>query len=331
MLARHGQNLIANEFHDIVKHYSSEQFESVTQFIEFLLDQPDPDEAGVDIVTSASTNSVYKASGRGAVPAVSAAAAVAASANAKMALFIPAETIVKLEMICAWMLRREQQYELYDEAGEHCDIITKLRFGDIRNDYVKTCMITYLRLNTIDWKRAHGSTYGKRFIKSVSNLFEQQSASSATAAGNANVRTASLKKSKLSQQNSLDAAGKPKTNRNIEVSHFCDFEKNQPHNYISIYFLSNSLLATETSVKFFQLGRRRRIRPRYGQSDTKQHKHRGHRRHNRDICRELGLWLALAQARKRAHHKHLSKVRRDVRGADEQAHGASHRSDPGRI
>lgn len=84
-------------------------------------------------------------------------------------LFIPKETIKKLEVICSWFLEREEQYELYDEKGEHCDINRKLRFGEMRNEFLNSCMVTYFKANSVSAKSGGSKQLTPQQI-SINNL-----------------------------------------------------------------------------------------------------------------------------------------------------------------
>jgi hypothetical protein len=69
--------------------------------------------------------------------------------NDETLLFISNQTTKKLESICYWFLEREQQSELYDEKNEHCDINKKLKFAEHRNQFLKLCIKTYFKRNSV--------------------------------------------------------------------------------------------------------------------------------------------------------------------------------------
>ena len=119
VLVRHGESLLSQEFYDVLQHYSN--FENMRNFIDFLISKKDEIDGELS--------------------------------NEDYALFIPKETIIKLEQICWWFLRREQQYELYDDKNQHCDIIKKLKYNEKRNGYLKICLITYSKMNSLDFKK----------------------------------------------------------------------------------------------------------------------------------------------------------------------------------
>ena len=84
-------------------------------------------------------------------------------------LFMPKATLVNLELITWWFLQREQQYELYDDKGQHCDITHKLQFSQTRNQFIKTCLVTYSRMNSLGFKKESSG----KFRQSMNKIFTQ--------------------------------------------------------------------------------------------------------------------------------------------------------------
>ena len=66
-------------------------------------------------------------------------------------------------------MQREQQYELFDERNEHCDIIQKLQYSQTRNEFLKFCLTAYSKMNSLGFKKDSGG----KFKQSMSKLFHQ--------------------------------------------------------------------------------------------------------------------------------------------------------------
>ena len=151
-LLKLGENILYQEFLNIIKHYSSN--EQIHNFFEFLINK------------FISDNEITESG-------------IEENNSDKIDLFISNETIRKMEEICSWFLDREQQYELYDEKNEHCDINQKLRFGEIRNEFLKACLITYFKINSVDAKESklnkHHQDINKLVKNSINAVRENQS------------------------------------------------------------------------------------------------------------------------------------------------------------
>jgi hypothetical protein len=52
-------------------------------------------------------------------------------------LFIPESIIQKLSLICDWFIKRDNQNELFNNKGEHCDLNEILKFSELRNNYIE--------------------------------------------------------------------------------------------------------------------------------------------------------------------------------------------------
>ena len=83
--------------------------------------------------------------------------------------FLPKETLTNLEAITSWFLQREQQYELYNEKREHCDINQKLKYSEMRNEFLKLCLKRYSKMNSLGFKK---DSVGK-LKHSMSKFFNQ--------------------------------------------------------------------------------------------------------------------------------------------------------------
>ena len=152
LLMRQGETILFQEFLSTVKYFSnSDQMES---FFDFLINRFVFGEN--DMVSQDNENNEPPP-----------------PSDLSIDLFIPKETIQKLENICAWFLQREEQYELYNENSEHCDINQKLKFGEVRNEFIKTCMATYFKVNSVtkcgSKKKSSSRDKDKDIAKNVQN------------------------------------------------------------------------------------------------------------------------------------------------------------------
>jgi hypothetical protein len=86
-------------------------------------------------------------------------------------LYLPNETINKLEIICSWFLKKEQNSELYNQNLEHCDVNHKLNYTNIRFEYLKY-LLCYLKTNTVDVNAntSKTKTLTKMFHASSTNI-----------------------------------------------------------------------------------------------------------------------------------------------------------------
>jgi hypothetical protein len=138
-LMRHGENILVSEFTNVIKHYSSNEL--MKNFIEFVVNEI------YGLYEKSESNQLCS----------------------KSTLFIPLETLNKLEQICCWFLKREQQYELYDDQNQHCDINQKLKFVDTRLEFIKLTLNQYFKLNTLAFKNE-----ANKSLKSNINKLDEQ-------------------------------------------------------------------------------------------------------------------------------------------------------------
>ena len=112
-----GERILMDEFKNIIKHYSSQ--ETIISFINYLINVTD--------FHSVNLNQ---------------------NDQQNFLLFIPKETLQKLQVICTWFLIKEQNGEFYDERNEYWDIIEKLKYIDVRFEFIKLIIKYYLRLSS---------------------------------------------------------------------------------------------------------------------------------------------------------------------------------------
>ena len=129
-LMRQGEDVLFQQFMSTAEYFSSD--EQMKSFFDFLMNR--------------------SASGRYDMDGDSENNEPPLPSDLSTELFIPKETVQNLENICAWFLEREEQYELYNQNSEHCDINEKLKFGEVRCNFIKTCMSTYFKLNSVSSK-----------------------------------------------------------------------------------------------------------------------------------------------------------------------------------
>jgi hypothetical protein len=158
-LMAQGESVLCSEFITTIQHYSSS--EQMQNFFDFIINKfvADHENSNQDDDVSELTFDGY------------------------VNLYISKETIEKLRLICVWFLHREEQYELYNEKNEHCDINQKLKFGEIRNDFLKICLVTYFKINTVSSKSAKESKMTKQQLnmnKLVKNSLANSRETSAT-------------------------------------------------------------------------------------------------------------------------------------------------------
>jgi hypothetical protein len=114
-----GERILMDEFKNVIKHYSSQ--ETVTSFITYLADKDD--------FNSVNLNK---------------------NEQSNFLLYLPKETLHKLQTICTWFLIKEQDSELYNEKNQHCDIIEKLKYIDVRFEFIKSVIRWFLRIKNCD-------------------------------------------------------------------------------------------------------------------------------------------------------------------------------------
>jgi len=168
-LISHSEKILLDEFQNQIKHYSSS--EQVLTFIDFLISKEDAiddtkpeDEPKEEIGSKLNSNRVTSDD------TINKNKSIEISEDS----FMPKETLINLEIITWWFLQREQQYELYDEKLQHCDINQKLQFCQTRNEFLKTCLITYSKMNSLGFKK---DSSGK-FKASMKKLFHEATGTS---------------------------------------------------------------------------------------------------------------------------------------------------------
>lgn len=117
-----GERILLDEFKNIIKHYSSQ--ETMTSFINYLINLNNSNDQTIDLLDN--------------------------NAQIKTLLFIPRETLKKLETICTWFSKKENNSELFNEKQQHCDIIEKLSYCGIRYEFIKLIIKYYLKLNSFN-------------------------------------------------------------------------------------------------------------------------------------------------------------------------------------
>jgi hypothetical protein len=127
-----GDRILADEFKNIIKHYSSQS--SVVNFMTFLINESDVNPESDD-----------------------------------EKLYLPNETINKLEDICTWFLKKEQNSELYNQNMEHCDVNEKLNYTEIRFEFLKF-LTSYLKMDTTDLNATKTKTLTKLFHSSNASV-----------------------------------------------------------------------------------------------------------------------------------------------------------------
>lgn len=153
-LTRHSEKILVDEFENQIRLYSSP--ENVIAFIIYLINKEDEElttEKLVEVKNDDKRNSHYVVdSDETFYNTESKPESIEISDD----LFIPNETLTNLEAITAWFLQLEQQYELYNEKMEHCDINQKLKYGQTRNDFLKLCLKRYSKMNSLGFKKDSG-------------------------------------------------------------------------------------------------------------------------------------------------------------------------------
>ena len=169
-LIRHGENILLDEFLSQIRHFS--QNESILIFINFLIMKEDDE-------TKAETFNDSRVSDENAKDSFSFYGSDDQIFNTNentseviemsYEFFLPKETLTNLEAITSWFLQREQQYELYNEKREHCDINQKLKYSEMRNEFLKLCLKRYSKMNSLGFKK---DSVGK-LKHSMSKFFNQ--------------------------------------------------------------------------------------------------------------------------------------------------------------
>ena len=114
-----GERILMDEFKNIIKHYSSQ--ETIISYINYLINAVDFQ--SVNLNQNDQPNFI---------------------------LFMPKETLQKLQVICAWFLIKEQNGEFYDDRTEYWDIIEKLKYVDVRFEFIKLIIKYYLKLSNTE-------------------------------------------------------------------------------------------------------------------------------------------------------------------------------------
>lgn len=134
---------LAKEFEFILKNYSG--IESIEHFIDYLLNSFNHFE-DKEFISQVLDSDDFN----------------------KMNLFIPNETVAKLEKVCSWLLSREQQYELYNDTNQHCDINEKLNFSQIRNEFLESLIQSSDKQSKREYLKSKlKSKFGKLFTKTT--------------------------------------------------------------------------------------------------------------------------------------------------------------------
>lgn len=119
-LIRHSEKILLDEFQNLIKHYSNS--EQALTFIDFLISKEDPiDDPRNEEVPREETGLKNNTNRVNCDEQTNKQKLIEISEDS----FMPKETLTNLEIITWWFLQREQQYELYDEHLQHCDINQK--------------------------------------------------------------------------------------------------------------------------------------------------------------------------------------------------------------
>ena len=163
VLMRNGERVLLQEFQDIIKHYSN--IEQMQTFIDYLISNEDQadlelkckdkfrDDDDDVIDENESLNNLNKIKQSHEAKLNRSNTNTNSVVLIEEDLFMPKDTLIKLEQICLWFLRREQQYELYNDKNQHCDINQKLKFSETRNEFLRLCLITYSKMNSLGFKK----------------------------------------------------------------------------------------------------------------------------------------------------------------------------------
>ena len=134
-LVRHSEKILLDEFQNLIKHYSNS--EQALTFIDFLISK----EEGID---EQRTEEILKEETGLKTNTNRVNSDEAANKNKLIEInddsFLPKETLMNLEIITWWFLQREQQYELYDEKLQHCDINQKYVVKKVKFMHLGYCM-----------------------------------------------------------------------------------------------------------------------------------------------------------------------------------------------
>jgi hypothetical protein len=169
-LIRHGENILLDEFQNQIRHFS--QNENILIFINFLI-MKDEDEQKAETLNDARVsdeNTKDSVSFYGSGDQIfNMNENTSEVIEMSYEFFMPKETLTNLEAIISWFLQREQQYELYNEKREHCDINQKLKYSEMRSEFLKLCLKRYSKMNSLGFKK---DSVGK-LKQSMSKIFNQ--------------------------------------------------------------------------------------------------------------------------------------------------------------
>jgi hypothetical protein len=157
------ENVLSSDFVSTVRHYSSS--EQISNFFDFILNRFVAEDENEDSEEAGDEDSDSD------------------DEEANVELFISKDTIARLEHISAWFLQREEQYELYDEKNEHCDINRKLRFGEVRNEFLKSCLLAYFKSHSVGNKSRKDNKMSKQQLN-INKLVKNSLANSREANAN---------------------------------------------------------------------------------------------------------------------------------------------------
>jgi hypothetical protein len=152
-LMAQGENILCSEFLTTVQHYSSS--EQMQNFFDFIIKKFVAEDENSNQDDDASDTTI----------------------DAGLNLYMSKDTVDKLKLVCTWFLQREEQYELFNEKNEHCDINQKLKFGEIRNEFLKVCLVTYFKINSVSTKNSKESKMTKQQLN-INKLVKNSRANS---------------------------------------------------------------------------------------------------------------------------------------------------------